>query len=115
MQDLAKDFSHEFSPSGELAYFQLRGDAPAMPLSGHFREILEVLPVAVYMADIQGRIIYYNPAAVALWGCCPELGKSEWCGAWKLYKPDGTPMPHDECPMAVAIRERRPIRGVEAI
>ena len=32
--------------------------------------------------------------------CRPELGKSEFCGSWKLYWPDGTPLPHDECPMA---------------
>ena len=48
-------------------------------------------------------------------GCRPELGKSEFCGSWKLYWPDGTPLPHDECPMALALREKRPIRGMEAI
>jgi two-component sensor histidine kinase len=33
----------------------------------------------------------------------------------RLYRTDGTPLPHDQCPMAVAVRERRPIRDVEAI
>jgi hypothetical protein len=36
----------------------------------------------------------YNKAAVELWGNSPELGKSEFCGSWKLYWPDGTPLPH---------------------
>ena len=114
MHELAENLSHESKPSTGIAYLRQRDGAPILP-SGYFREILEVLPVPVYMADPQGRIVYYNPAAVALWGSCPELGRTEWCGAWKLFKPDGTPMPHEACPMAVATRERRQIRGVEAI
>jgi len=35
--------------------------------------------------------------------------------SWKLYRPDGTPLPHDQCPMAVALKEGRPIRNAEAI
>jgi PAS domain S-box-containing protein len=35
--------------------------------------------------------------------------------SWKLYRTDGTPMPHDECPMAVSLKEGRIVRGVEAI
>ena len=50
-----------------------------------------------------------------MWGCHPELGKSEFCGSWKLYWSDGTPLPHDECPMALALKQKRPIRGMEAI
>src|SRR5580704_8832411 len=79
-----------------------------------FRELLEALPAAVYTIDAEGRITFFNQAAVDLWGCRPELGKSEWCGSWRLYWPDGRPMRHDECPMAVALKEGRPIRGAEA-
>ena len=32
-----------------------------------------------------------------------------------MYWPDGTPLPHDECPMASALKEKRPIRGMEAV
>ena len=80
-----------------------------------FRELLEALPAAVYTTDAAGRITFYNQAAVELWGCRPELGKSEWCGSWRLYWPDGIPMRHDECPMAVALKENRTVRGGEAI
>jgi two-component system CheB/CheR fusion protein len=82
---------------------------------GCFRELLEALPAAVYITDPDGRISYYNQAAATLWGHRPELGKSEWCGSWKLFWPDGRPLPHGECPMAMAVRERRPIRGMEAV
>jgi PAS domain S-box-containing protein len=80
-----------------------------------FRQLLEALPAAVYTTDAAGRITFYNAAAVELWGVRPELGRSEWCGSWRLFWPDGTPMPHERCPMATALREDRPVRGAEAI
>jgi PAS domain S-box-containing protein len=80
-----------------------------------FHQLLEALPAAVYTTDAAGRITYYNEAAAELWGCRPELGTTAWCGSWKLYWPDGTPLPHDACPMAIALKENRPIRGMEAI
>ncbi|MGL4966238.1 MAG: PAS domain S-box protein [Inquilinus sp.] len=79
------------------------------------QEILQALPAAIYTTDAAGRITFYNEAAAALWGCHPELGKSEFCGSWKLYWPDGTPLPHDECPMAVALKRGKAIRGMEAV
>jgi PAS domain S-box-containing protein len=78
-------------------------------------ELLEALGVAVYMTDARGVITDYNEAAVELWGRRPEIGIDEWCGSWRLYFPDGSPMAHAECPMGVALRERRIVRGGEAI
>src|ERR1700731_4019571 len=78
-------------------------------------ELLEALPVAVYTTDAEGRITFYNRAAAELWGHHPELGSSQWCGSWKIYWPDGRPLPHDECPMAVTLKTGRPVRGAEAI
>jgi PAS domain S-box-containing protein len=80
-----------------------------------YPEILEALPVAVYATDAAGRITFFNEAAAALWGRRPVLGQELWCGSWRIYMPDGTPLPHDRCPMAVALREDRPIRNVDAI
>ena len=81
----------------------------------HFGELLEALPAAIYTTDAEGRITFYNRAAAELWGHRPELGSDRWCGSWRLYRPDGTPLPHDQCPMAVTLRENRPVRNVEAI
>jgi PAS domain S-box-containing protein len=78
-------------------------------------EFLEALPVAVYTTDAEGRITYFNQAAADLWGHRPELGTDQWCGSWRLYWPDGRPLPHDQCPMALTLKEGRPIRGIEAI
>ena len=77
--------------------------------------VLDAIPAGVYLTDPAGRLTYYNEAAAALWGRHPELGKAEWCGSWRLYTPGGAPMPHGECPMAIALKERRPLSGLEAI
>jgi PAS domain S-box-containing protein len=83
--------------------------------NGLCREAIQVLPAAIYMTDAKGCITFYNEAAAALWGCRPELGDSKFCGSWKLYWPDGTPLPHDECPMAMALHQKRPIRDMAAV
>ena len=78
-------------------------------------ELLSALPAAVYTTDAAGRITSYNDAAAELWGMRPVLGKTAYCGSWKLYAADGVPMPHDQCPMALTIKGRCAIRGAEAI
>ncbi|HMR31069.1 MAG TPA: PAS domain S-box protein [Geminicoccaceae bacterium] len=77
-------------------------------------ELLELLPVAVCTTDAAGRLTFYNEAAAALWGRRPELGTA-WCGSWKLFHTDGRPMPHSECPLALALEEGRPVRDMEAV
>jgi PAS domain S-box-containing protein len=77
--------------------------------------VLSALPEAVYTTDAVGRLTYYNDAAAEFWGYRPKLGDAWWCGSWRLFRPDGSPLPPDECPMAIAIKEDRPVRGVEAI
>ena len=80
-----------------------------------YRELIQALPAAVYICDERGYITLYNQAAVVLWGREPEIGKDLWCGSWKIYRPDGTPLPLDECPMAATLREGRAIRGEEFV
>jgi PAS domain S-box-containing protein len=79
------------------------------------QELLEALPVAVYTTDAQGRITFFNQAAVDFWGRTPKLGAEYWCGSWRLYWPDGRPLAHSDCPMAIALKEGRAVRGMEAI
>lgn len=78
------------------------------------RDLLEALPAAIYTTDAEGRINFFNRAAIEMAGRTPQPG-DEWCVTWKLYWPDGSPLPHNECPMAVALRENRPVRGAEAV
>jgi PAS domain S-box-containing protein len=80
-----------------------------------YRALIQALPAALYLTDERGRITLYNKAATALWGREPEVGKDLWCGSWKIYRPDGTPLPLEECPMAVTLRQGRAIRGEEIV
>jgi PAS domain S-box-containing protein len=78
------------------------------------QQILDALPAAVYTTDEGGNITYFNPAAETLAGRKPELGKDQWCVTFRLRDPEGNPLPHDQCPMAVALKEQRPVRDVWA-
>ena len=80
-----------------------------------FRKMIESLPAAIYTTDAQGRLTYFNAAAVALAGRIPELGSQQWCITWKIFLPDGTPVPHDQCPMAIALQGGIPADGSEFI
>jgi PAS domain S-box-containing protein len=80
-----------------------------------YHQILDGLPVAIYTTDQHGTITYYNRAAAEMAGREPEVGKDKWCVTFRLFTSDGKELPHDECPMAIALRENRPVRNVEAI
>ena len=71
-------------------------------------------PAPLYATDADGTLTYFNPACVEFAGRTPELGRDRYCVSWKLWSEDDAPLAHDQCPMAVALREHRPVRGVEA-
>jgi PAS domain S-box-containing protein len=75
------------------------------------RGVLDEIPVPVYMTDAEGTVTHWNEACVELVGREPRAGEDRWCVTWRLYSMAGEPMPHDQCPMARAIRERREIRN----
>jgi len=78
-------------------------------------DLLNSLPAAVYTTDADGRITFYNETDAALWGRRPTLNIDMWCGSWRMHWPDGTRLPHDQCPMAVVLKEGRAIPGQEAV
>jgi PAS domain S-box-containing protein len=80
-----------------------------------YHELLQGLPAAVYTCDANGYIELYNQAAVDLWGRTPTIGYDLWCGSWKIYHTDGTPLPLNKCPMAIALLEGRAVMGTEII
>jgi PAS domain S-box-containing protein len=79
------------------------------------QDALDALPAAIYVTDADGVITYFNPACIDFTGRRPEVGEDRWCVTWRLFTNAGVFLPHDECPMAVAIRTQRPIRGVTAV
>ena len=79
------------------------------------RPLLDGLPVPVYLTDAEGLVTYWNQACVDFAGREPELGQDRWCVTWQIHTTDDEPLPHDRCPMAVAVREQREVRGEVAI
>jgi PAS domain S-box-containing protein len=115
----ARRLSRDGSNSVLLAFRDVtepkRAQAALQESERRFREMIDALPAAIYTTDAAGRLTHFNPECIELSGRVPQLGSDQWCVTWKLYHPDGTPMPHDECPMAIALKEGRIIRGTEAI
>lgn len=76
---------------------------------------LDALPAPTYLTDAEGNVTYWNRACVDFAGREPELGRDQWCVTWKIFTTVGERLPHDSCPMAVAIKEQRAVRGKVAI
>jgi PAS domain S-box-containing protein len=94
---------------------RVRQEAALRVSEARYRDLIQALPAAVYTCDEQGRVMLYNQGAAALWGQEPKIGKDQWSGPWNIYRPDGSPLPLDQCPMAVTLREGRAIRGEEIL
>jgi PAS domain S-box-containing protein len=97
--------------ASELSAFVSRNNLSETVLG----KIMNALPVAIYMTDTQGRLTYFNPAAAKLSGRTPEIGTDQWCVTWKIFLADGTPLPPDQCPMAVALTGDGVPAGMECI
>lgn len=92
-------------------------DDSAAPADAEWQlaDLIEALPVAVYSTDASGIITACNRSARDMWGTEPEIGRTRWCGAVRLYWPDGRAMAASESPLAISIAEGREVRGVEAL
>jgi len=78
-------------------------------------KILDALPVAVYTTDSDGIVTYANKAAAELSGRQPKIGLDRWCVTWRLYTPEGVPLPLEDCPMAMALKAAHAVRSVEVL
>lgn len=77
--------------------------------------VLDAIPGAVYLCDHDGWLVRYNNEAAELWGRVPSLGemRERFCGSHALFLPDGTPLAHERCPMAMAVFNGTPTRNAE--
>ncbi|QJE97345.1 PAS domain S-box protein [Luteolibacter luteus] len=78
-------------------------------------DLIQKLPAAIYTCGTDGFIETFNASAVELWGEAPVPGKTRWCGSLRIFRPDGSPLPADQCPMAVTLREGKAVRGEEIV
>jgi PAS domain S-box-containing protein len=68
-------------------------------------DILSHLPMAAYVVQADGIVIWYNKQAAELWGREPAIGDTDerFCGAHTLYHTDGSHMAHCDTPVALAL------------
>ncbi len=70
-----------------------------------YRTLFELCPTALYACDSSGVIEEFNRHAAVLWGRTPAVGETNerFYGSFRLFRPDGTFMPHDASPMAAVV------------
>lgn len=80
-----------------------------------FSSMIASLRYSVYQMDAQGRMVYLNPAAEELLGYRAEeiLGRDVHA-VIHHSRPDGSPLPREECPFARVIAEGTPRSGEDA-
>ena len=90
----------------------LRDEEQAFELPGR---LFEQLPFAVYVCDRDGLVLRYNRRAAELWGRSPKLGdpNERFCGSYRMFRPDGSLLPHHQCPMADVLRTGISVREQE--
>src|SRR3954468_10149995 len=77
--------------------------------------LFEQLPFAVYVCDRDGLVLRYNRRAAELWGRSPTHGdpNERFCGSYRMYRADGSLLPHHQCPMADVLRTGVSVREQE--
>jgi PAS domain S-box-containing protein len=78
-------------------------------------EILELLPVATFILDMDGRIVQYNRRAAEVWGRSPQPGDTheQFTAACKFYSADGERLPHSK--IAEVLKTGQPARDEEVL
>lgn len=81
--------------------FESREGSALLEIQGRYRTLFDLAPIAVYSCDASGVIREYNNRAAELWGRTPASGDTDerFCGSFKMYRPDGSFVPHEQCPM----------------
>jgi PAS domain S-box-containing protein len=114
---------------GELKYKESQTpvqelmEAPMSELQAYLQtldqksDILNHLPMAAYVVQADGIVIWYNGRAAELWGREPAIGDTDerFCGAHTLYHADGSHMAHCDTPVALALSTGASVHEQEVI
>ena len=73
--------------------------------------IIDAYSIPIYMVDRNGELTFSNRACIEFAGREPQQGEDRWCAMGRTRTTAGEPQAHDQCPMAAALREQRPVRG----
>jgi PAS domain S-box-containing protein len=79
----------------------------------YLKQLLNGMPIAVYTTDKEGKILFYNHAAVKLWGREPNLNECKWTGAIEVYDKKGRKVLEEDLPVRKSILEKKEIYAEE--
>jgi PAS domain S-box-containing protein len=85
---------------------------------GRQSRLIELFPMAAYAVRApDGVIAWFNSRAAELWGRVPALDDTDerFCGAYRLYRADGTHMAHCDTPVALALETGVSVHEQEVI
>ncbi len=94
---------------------QLEAEAKLRESREKYRRLVNLIPAAIFSCDADGEITFFNKRAVELWGREPNMPTDRYCGSWRIYRPSGSLLPHNECPMAIAVTQAKPFRNEEIV
>ena len=75
-------------------------------------QLLELMPVAVYVCNLEGRVTHYNTRARELWGRDPDES-DRFCLSRNVVMQDGTLAPNSHGLMAIALRDGISFRNLD--
>jgi PAS domain-containing protein len=79
------------------------------------RNLLSSISTPAFLVGEEGRLLFYNEAAGALVGRRFEesgaMTAEEWTNAFGPFDDNERPIPYDQIPLTIALREGRPSHG----
>jgi PAS domain-containing protein len=79
------------------------------------RNLLSSLSTPAFLVGEQGALLYYNQAAGAMLGRGFEesanMSASAWTSEFGPFGTDDEPLPYDQIPATLAVRDNRPYHG----
>jgi len=83
------------------------------------KQVAGYLATPLFLIDEDGSLEYFNEPAELLLGHryeeSDQMPLEEWGRLWAPTHPDGRPLAPDELPLAVAVRDRKPVQGTFSI
>jgi two-component system sensor histidine kinase UhpB len=101
----------------ELRDSRVNADAALCKSEREFRDLFEAIPAGVYFCDAEGLITSFNKRAAEVWGREPKRNDSadRFCGSFRLFTPDGSPIAREQCWMARSLHENKEYLGHEIV
>jgi PAS domain-containing protein len=79
------------------------------------RNLVSIISLAAFLVDVDGDIVFFNEAAAQVIGARFEetgsLTREQWNPEFGPFDEHGRPVPYDELPLTIAVREGRPAYG----